>query len=149
MNPLALETRQISKQFPDGTYALQNIEWSVQEGETMALIGESGSGKTTLLRILNRLAEPTAGTIFIQGNPAGSQDPIQPSSTPRIRTPGRRTFPTLDHQTKHLPCPSIIRLGTDPATRTGQQAVVVLSISTPRNLPSAIPLNFQEDNDSG
>lgn len=76
MIPLALETRQISKQFPDGTYALQNIEWSVQEGETMALIGESGSGKTTLLRILNRLAEPTAGTIFIQGNPAGSQDPI-------------------------------------------------------------------------
>lgn len=77
MNPLALETRQISKQFPDGTYALQNIEWSVQEGETMALIGESGSGKTTLLRLLNRLAEPTAGTIFIQGNPACAQDPIQ------------------------------------------------------------------------
>jgi osmoprotectant transport system ATP-binding protein len=76
MNRYALETRQISKQFPDGTYALQNIEWSVQEGETMALIGESGSGKTTLLRILNRLAEPTAGTIFFQGNPAGSQDPI-------------------------------------------------------------------------
>ena len=77
MNPLALETRQISKQFPDGTYALQNIEWGVQEGETMALIGESGSGKTTLLRLLNRLAEPTAGTIYIQGNPACSQDPIQ------------------------------------------------------------------------
>jgi osmoprotectant transport system ATP-binding protein len=77
MIPLALETRQISKQFPDGTYALQDIEWGVQEGETMALIGESGSGKTTLLRLLNRLVEPTAGRIFIQGNAAGSQDPIQ------------------------------------------------------------------------
>lgn len=77
MKPLALEARHITKQFPDGTYALQDIEWEVREGETMALIGESGSGKTTLLRLLNRLAEPTAGTVFIQGNPASSQDPIQ------------------------------------------------------------------------
>jgi osmoprotectant transport system ATP-binding protein len=76
MNPPALEIHQASKQFPDGTYALQNIEWSVQEGETMALIGESGSGKTTLLRLLNRMVEPTTGTIFIQGKPAWSQNPI-------------------------------------------------------------------------
>ncbi|MDH5576602.1 MAG: ATP-binding cassette domain-containing protein, partial [Nitrospirota bacterium] len=75
MSRLALETRHVSKQFPDGTYALQNIEWGVQEGETMALIGESGSGKTTLLRLLNRLTEPTTGTVFIQGKSAGSQDP--------------------------------------------------------------------------
>lgn len=77
MTPLALETHHVSKQFPDGTYALQNIEWGVQAGETMALIGESGSGKTTLLRLLNRLAEPTAGTVSIQGEAASSQDPIQ------------------------------------------------------------------------
>lgn len=77
MTPLALETHQVSKQFPDGTYAIQNIEWGVQDGETMALIGESGSGKTTLLRLLNRLVEPTAGAVLIQGEPACSQDPIQ------------------------------------------------------------------------
>ena len=77
MNSLALETHLVSKQFSDGTYALQNIEWGVQEGETMALIGESGSGKTTLLRLLNRLSEPTAGTVFIQGKPVCAQDPIQ------------------------------------------------------------------------
>ncbi|MDR4484733.1 MAG: ATP-binding cassette domain-containing protein [Nitrospirales bacterium] len=77
MNPWALEIQQASKQFPDGTYALQNIEWSVKEGETMALIGESGSGKTTFLRLLNRLIEPTTGTVVIQGKPACIQDPIQ------------------------------------------------------------------------
>lgn len=77
MKPWALEIQQVSKQFPDDTYALQNIEWGVKEGETMALIGESGSGKTTVLRLLNRLIEPTAGAVVIQGEPASLQDPIQ------------------------------------------------------------------------
>ena len=71
-----LEARQLSKRFPDGTCALQDINWGVKQGETMALIGESGSGKTTLLRLLNRLAEPSSGSIFIQGHPATNQDPI-------------------------------------------------------------------------
>ncbi len=71
-----LEARQLSKQFPDGTFALQDIDWRVKQGETMALIGESGSGKTTLLRLLNRLVEPSSGKIFIQGHPITNQDPI-------------------------------------------------------------------------
>ena len=76
MSTWELEARQISKQFPDGTCALQGIDWGVSQGETMALIGESGSGKTTLLRLLNRLVEPSSGTIFIQNTPATSQNPI-------------------------------------------------------------------------
>jgi len=71
-----IETRQLSKRFPDGTCALQDINWGVKQGETMALIGESGSGKTTLLRLLNRLIEPSSGTILIQGQLAKNQDPI-------------------------------------------------------------------------
>lgn len=71
-----IETRQLSKRFPDGALALQDIDWGVKQGETMALIGESGSGKTTLLRLLNRLAEPSSGQVFIQGHPATDQDPI-------------------------------------------------------------------------
>ncbi len=74
-NTLELEVQHVSKRFPDGTYALQDMDWGVQQGETMALIGESGSGKTTLLRLLNRLAEPSSGEVFIQGHPATSQDP--------------------------------------------------------------------------
>ncbi len=71
-----LEVQQVSKRFPDGTYALQDIDWGVKQGETMALIGESGSGKTTLLRLLNRLTEPSSGEVFIQGHLANNQDPI-------------------------------------------------------------------------
>ncbi|MGD9850834.1 MAG: ATP-binding cassette domain-containing protein [Nitrospirales bacterium] len=76
MTAWMLETDQASKQFPDGTLALHPVNWAVGEGETMVIIGESGSGKTTLLRLLNRLDEPTTGTIFIQGQPARNQDPI-------------------------------------------------------------------------
>ncbi len=76
MKTLALEARRVSKQFPDGTHALEHIDWAVQEGETVALIGESGSGKTTLLRLLNRLIEPSSGMIVIQGEPATAHDPI-------------------------------------------------------------------------
>jgi osmoprotectant transport system ATP-binding protein len=75
-NTSELEVQRVSKRFPGGTYALQDIDWGVQQGETMALIGESGSGKTTLLRLLNRLAEPSSGKVFIQGHPATNQDPI-------------------------------------------------------------------------
>jgi osmoprotectant transport system ATP-binding protein len=76
MSKWELEAHKVSKQFPDGTLALQEINWAVHKGETMALIGESGSGKTTLLRLLNRLIEPSSGTILIQGKPAKNQDPI-------------------------------------------------------------------------
>lgn len=72
-----MEARRVSKKFADGTFALHEIDWTVAEGETMALIGESGSGKTTLLRLLNRLAEPTTGTIFIKSRPVHTQDPIR------------------------------------------------------------------------
>ena len=47
--------------------ALQNISFTVQKGEIFVLMGLSGCGKSTLLRCLNRLIEPTAGEIFLDG----------------------------------------------------------------------------------
>ena len=44
--------------------ALSNINFSVEKGEYVAIMGESGSGKTTLLNILAALDKPTAGTIW-------------------------------------------------------------------------------------
>ncbi len=77
MKKFALEIREVTKQFPDGRFALHNINWGVQSGETMAIIGESGSGKTTLLRLLNRLLEPSSGDLFFQGRPMMAQNPIE------------------------------------------------------------------------
>ncbi|MCA9472756.1 MAG: ATP-binding cassette domain-containing protein [Nitrospirales bacterium] len=66
----------MTKTFPDGTNALQDINWQVEVGETMVLIGESGSGKTTLLRLLNRLDEPTSGEILMMEEEVTLQNPI-------------------------------------------------------------------------
>ena len=47
--------------------ALKNVNFTVEEGEYVAIMGESGSGKTTLLNILAALDRPTSGTVLLEG----------------------------------------------------------------------------------
>ena len=55
--------------------ALKNVNFSVNQGEFVAIMGESGSGKTTLLNILAALDKPTEGAVFLDGQPlAGVPD---------------------------------------------------------------------------
>jgi len=72
----ALAVRGVEKRYPDGTAALAGVDFEVAPGETLALVGESGSGKTTLLRLFNRMAEPTAGEVWVEGRRAAELDPI-------------------------------------------------------------------------
>ena len=48
--------------------ALKNVNFSVEQGEYVAIMGESGSGKTTLLNILAALDKPTEGNVILDGN---------------------------------------------------------------------------------
>src|SRR4051812_34194252 len=71
-----LEAVGVAKTYGDGTPALAGVSLAVHPGETVALVGESGSGKTTLLRTFNRMVEPSAGEVRVEGKPVGGLDPI-------------------------------------------------------------------------
>ena len=55
----------LSKRYKTGDLALKNIDLEVPDGQVMALIGPSGAGKSTLIRCINRLVEPTSGTVYL------------------------------------------------------------------------------------
>ncbi|CAN5735391.1 phosphonate ABC transporter ATP-binding protein [soil metagenome] len=59
-----LRVENLTKVYDDGTEALRDISFEVPDGQFLAIIGLSGSGKSTLLRCINRLVQPTAGTVF-------------------------------------------------------------------------------------
>ena len=68
-----LSINHISKSF--GTYkALDSIDLNVEKGEIFGLMGPNGAGKTTLIRILNRIIQPDAGEVLLNGKPMQDED---------------------------------------------------------------------------
>jgi len=71
-----IEFRSVSKVFPDGTEAVADFNLTIPSRKTTVLVGSSGSGKTTLLRMINRMVEPSAGAIEIDGESILDRDPV-------------------------------------------------------------------------
>jgi osmoprotectant transport system ATP-binding protein len=67
----------VSKVFPDGTTAVDRLSLVVPNGKMTVFVGSSGSGKTTALRMINRMIEPTSGTITVDGADVARVNPVR------------------------------------------------------------------------
>lgn len=67
----------VSFTYPDGTTVLKEIDFSLDKGQTLGIIGATGSGKSTIVRLLLRLYDPTNGQIRINGRDIRSLDPAE------------------------------------------------------------------------
>jgi osmoprotectant transport system ATP-binding protein len=68
MTQAAIAFTDVSKTYEDGSvHALDRVSLNVAAREFLAIVGPSGSGKTTLLQVVNRLSEPTGGTVEVEG----------------------------------------------------------------------------------
>jgi osmoprotectant transport system ATP-binding protein len=75
--PSVIEFRGVTKRYPDGTVAVDELDLTVDAGRITVFVGPSGCGKTTSLRMINRMIEPSGGTILVDGKDIMAGDPAQ------------------------------------------------------------------------
>ncbi len=75
---LMISLRNVVKVFDTaGSPAVTDLSMDIRAGETVVLVGPSGCGKTTTMKMINRLVEPTSGTIMVNGTDVMKQDPVE------------------------------------------------------------------------
>lgn len=74
--------KNVSKRYPDGYVALNNLDLTVESGEMVFLTGHSGAGKSTLLKLIAAIERPTSGTITISGQNIAQ---LKPAAIPYMR----------------------------------------------------------------
>lgn len=72
-----IEFESVTKQFPDGTVAVEDFSLVLPSHQTTVFVGSSGCGKTTLLRMINRMIDPTSGRITIDGEDITGKDKVK------------------------------------------------------------------------
>ncbi|HYZ10166.1 MAG TPA: ATP-binding cassette domain-containing protein [Pseudonocardiaceae bacterium] len=72
-----IEFRAVTKRFDDGTVAVDDLDLVAQDGQITVFVGPSGCGKTTSLRMVNRMIDPTSGTVHIDGQDVASCPPAE------------------------------------------------------------------------
>jgi osmoprotectant transport system ATP-binding protein len=121
--PINLE--RVRKQYPDGTVAVEGLTMDLAAGETTVLIGPSGCGKSTVLRMINRLIEPSGGTIRVDGVDVAGQDAAKLRRSIGYVIQNVGLFP---HQTIRANVGTVPRLLGWPKTRVRDRVEELLTL---------------------
>lgn len=63
-----VEVKNISYKYPNGYLAVDDVSFSIEAGENIAIVGQNGAGKTTTVKMLNGLMKPCDGDVLIDGD---------------------------------------------------------------------------------
>jgi osmoprotectant transport system ATP-binding protein len=72
-----IEFQAVTKRYPDGTVAVNELDLTVEDGQITVFVGPSGCGKTTSLRMINRMIDPTSGSILLDGKNVRDSQPAR------------------------------------------------------------------------
>ena len=72
-----IEFQAVTKRYPDGTVAVNELDLTVADGQITVFVGPSGCGKTTSLRMINRMIDPTSGSILLDGKDVRDSPPAR------------------------------------------------------------------------
>ncbi len=116
----------VSKSFDEGqNFVVHDLSLEIQKGETLVLLGLSGCGKTTTLKMINRLIQPTAGSIEIDGRDTAAMDPVELRRSIGYVFQGIGLFP---HLTIEQNVTIVLRLLGHSLKERNQKAVELLEL---------------------
>src|SRR4051794_15681848 len=130
----------VSKHYPDGTIAVNELSLEAPTGQITVLVGPSGCGKTTSLRMVNRMIEPTSGRIWIDDQDTASMDASQLRRGIGYVIQHAGLLPHKTIVDNLATVPLVLGVGKDksPAHATAQPKRVGQPTSLPRRYPSQL-----------
>ena len=136
---------QVTKTFDASTPAVEGFSYNFKQGRTTCLVGSSGSGKTTLLRMVNRMVEPTSGTITVRGEDIAKVDPVK-----LRRSIGyvMQNAGLLPHRTVAQNIATVARLNKLPDYMSRVPRLMEM-LTLPQSWPTGIPASFPVGRRSG
>lgn len=95
----------VTKRYPDGTTAVDDLSFEVGAGELVTLVGPSGCGKTTTMMMVNRLIDPTHGRIYVDGSDVAGVDPSNCAAASAMSSSRPVSSRIAPSSTTPRPCP--------------------------------------------
>ena len=129
----------LGKRYADGTVAVDDVSLDVRRGELVMLVGPSGGGKSTTLRLINRLIEPTSGSIWLDGARRHPQRPRAAAPRHRLRHPADRALPAPHGRAERRDRAGAARVGPRAHPQPGRRSCSTWSVSSRRRTPQRYP----------